>query len=302
MVDVFFEIQKGELVSVNRINIRGNTKTRDKVIRRELRIAEGDTFNQSLLDYSKKRVNALGYFEKVEMSTKRGAGRRQDGRQLRGRRAPDRHLPDRRRVLLGRELHRPGPDLAEQPASGAAQLLTLQAQLSSLRQLFLLQFQDLYFLDTNWTFGFNLFKQDQFLYSFIRSSKGGSLTWGYLLAEDLRLLLTYKLEQVGIGVELVRVRRRALRHADHRRPHRHQRDRQPVPLGDHLVDPRHALLRLAQRPHVPQPRLVQHALRRDRRSRRHLLAEHLHPLRGGDAASSIRSGARSSFAPSWRAI
>ncbi len=63
----------------------------------------------------------------------------------------------------------------------------------------MLQFQDLYFLDTNWTFGFNLFKQDQFLYSFIRSSKGGSLTWGYLLAEDLRLLLTYKLEQVGIG-------------------------------------------------------------------------------------------------------
>ena len=67
---------------------------------------------------------------------------------------------------------------------GRGQLLTLQAQLSSLRQLFLLQFQDLYFLDTNWTFGFNLFKQDQFLFSFVRSSKGGSLTWGYLLAED----------------------------------------------------------------------------------------------------------------------
>ncbi|HTB61532.1 MAG TPA: outer membrane protein assembly factor BamA, partial [Polyangia bacterium] len=72
VVDVFFEIQKGELVTVNRINIRGNNKTRDKVIRRELRLVEGDTYNQSLLDYSKKRVNALGYFEKVEMSTKRG--------------------------------------------------------------------------------------------------------------------------------------------------------------------------------------------------------------------------------------
>ena len=51
---------------------------------------------------------------------------------------------------------------------GRGQLLTLQAQLSSLRQLFLLRFVDPYFLDTNWTFGFNLFNQDQFLFSFVR--------------------------------------------------------------------------------------------------------------------------------------
>ena len=82
---------------------------------------------------------------------------------------------------------------------GRGQLLTLQAQISSLRQLFLLQFQDLYFLDTNWTFGFNLFKQDRILSSFTRSSKGASLTWGYLLAEDLRLLLTYTLEDVHVS-------------------------------------------------------------------------------------------------------
>src|SRR6185436_18881344 len=82
---------------------------------------------------------------------------------------------------------------------GRGQMLTLQAQLSSLRQLFLLQFQDLYFLDTNWTFGFNLFKQDRYLFSFVRRSKGASLTWGYLLAEDLRLMLTYTLEDVGVS-------------------------------------------------------------------------------------------------------
>jgi outer membrane protein insertion porin family len=81
---------------------------------------------------------------------------------------------------------------------GRGQLLTLQAQISSLRQLFLLQFQDLYFLDTNWTFGFTLFKQDRILSSFTRSSEGANLTWGYLLAEDLRLLLTYTLEDVHV--------------------------------------------------------------------------------------------------------
>jgi outer membrane protein insertion porin family len=198
VVDVSFEIQKGELVTVNRINIRGNSKTRDKVIRRELRLAEGDTYNQSLLDYSKKRVNALGYFEKVEMSTKRG--------QVDDKLDVNFEVAERPTgtFQIGAGFSSVENFIAQAQISqnnlfGRGQLLTLQAQLSSLRQLFLLQFQDLYFLDTNWTFGFNLFKQDQFLYSFIRSSKGGSLTWGYLLAEDLRLLLTYKLEQVGIG-------------------------------------------------------------------------------------------------------
>src|SRR5262249_34952525 len=54
-VDVIFEIQKGDLVTFDRINIRGNTKTRDKVIRRELRIIEGEPYSQSALDYSKRR-------------------------------------------------------------------------------------------------------------------------------------------------------------------------------------------------------------------------------------------------------
>ncbi len=198
IVDVIFEIQKGDLVSINRINIRGNTKTRDKVIRRELRIYEGDTYNQSLLDYSKKRVNALGYFEKVDMSTHRGET---DDKMDVNFEVSERPTGT---FQIGAGFSSVENFIAQAQISqnnlfGRGQLWTLQAQLSSLRQLFLMQFQDLYFLDTNWTFGFNLFKQDQFLYSFIRDSKGGSLTWGYLLAEDLRLLLTYKLEQVGIG-------------------------------------------------------------------------------------------------------
>jgi outer membrane protein insertion porin family len=197
-VDVYFEIQKGELVSINRINIRGNTKTRDKVIRRELRIYEGDTYNQSLLDYSKKRANALGYFEKVEMSTKRADA---DDKMDVNFEVAERSTGT---FQIGAGFSSVENFIAQAQISqnnlfGRGQLLTLQAQLSSLRRLFLLQFQDLYFLDTNWTFGFNLYNQQQFLYSFIRNATGGSLTWGYLLAEDLRLLLTYKLEEVGIG-------------------------------------------------------------------------------------------------------
>lgn len=197
-VDVVFEIQKGELVTFDRINIRGNSKTRDKVIRREMRIIEGDSYNQSLLDYSKRRVTALGYFEKVEISTKRGSG---DDKMDVNVEVTERPTGT---FQIGAGFSSVENFIAQAQISqnnllGRGQMLTLQAQLSSLRQLFLLQFQDLYFLDTKWTFGFNLFKQDRYLFSFVRRSKGASLTWGYLLAEDLRLMLTYTLEDVGVS-------------------------------------------------------------------------------------------------------
>jgi outer membrane protein insertion porin family len=197
-VDVTFEIQKGELVYFERINIRGNSKTRDKVIRRELRIIEGEPYSQTALDYSKRRVNALGYFEKVDVSTRRGSTDNMMEVNVEVSERPTGTFQ------IGAGFSSVENFIAQAQVSqnnffGRGQSLTIQAQLSSLRQLFLLSFQDLYFLDTKWTFGFNLFKQDRYLYSFIRSSYGGSLTWGYLLGDDLRLLLTYNWEHVGIS-------------------------------------------------------------------------------------------------------
>jgi outer membrane protein insertion porin family len=197
-VDVLFEIQKGPLVTFDRIRIRGNTKTRDKVIRRELRVIEGDTFTQTGLDYSKRRVTALGYFEKVDVSTKRGST---DDKMDVSFEVAERPTGT---FQIGAGFSSVENFIAQAQISqnnllGRGQLLTLQAQLSSLRQLFLLQFQDLYFLDTKWTFGFNLFRQDQFLFSFVRRARGGSLTWGYLIAEDTRLMLTYTAEDVSVS-------------------------------------------------------------------------------------------------------
>jgi outer membrane protein insertion porin family len=83
---------------------------------------------------------------------------------------------------------------------GRGQSATLQAQVSGLRQLYMLQFEDPYFLDTNWTFGFNLFNQQRYYLGFTRKSTGGSLTWGYMLADNFRLYLTYTLQDVGVNV------------------------------------------------------------------------------------------------------
>ena len=74
-VDVTFQISRGNKVRIGRIEITGNTRTRDKVIRRELRIYEGEFFSGTALKRSERLVNRLGYFEpgSVRFTTKRGA-------------------------------------------------------------------------------------------------------------------------------------------------------------------------------------------------------------------------------------
>src|SRR6184192_4092266 len=66
LIDVTYKIQEGDRSFVNRINIEGNTRTKDKVIRREVLVAPGDVFNTVRVDVTKKRLENLGYFAKVE--------------------------------------------------------------------------------------------------------------------------------------------------------------------------------------------------------------------------------------------
>jgi outer membrane protein insertion porin family len=197
MVDLTFDIQKGPLVNFERINIRGNSKTRDKVIRREMRIYEGEQFSQSRLDLSKRRVNALGFFDKVEVTTKRGSaddtmdvnvevGERQTGAFQIG------------AGFSSVEQFIFQAQISQNNFLGRGQNATIQAQVSGLRQLYMLQFEDPYFLDTNWTFGFNLFNQQRYYLGFTRKATGGSLTWGYMLSDNIRMFLTYTLQDVGV--------------------------------------------------------------------------------------------------------
>src|SRR6266478_6208456 len=65
-IDVHYKIEEGDRSFVNRINIAGNTRTKDKVIRREVLLAPGDVFNTVRVDITKKRLENLGYFAKVE--------------------------------------------------------------------------------------------------------------------------------------------------------------------------------------------------------------------------------------------
>ncbi len=197
VVDITFDIEKGKPVIVERIEIVGNSKTRDKVIRRELVISEGDLYDARRLALSKRRVIQLGYFKSVKLQTRRGTA-------------------DDRIVVTIRVTERPTgtfqvgagfssvenfiaqAQISQNNLFGRGQTLSLQAQMSSLRQIFILRFVEPYFLDSKWTFAFSLYNSLTAYESFNRNATGGTLTWGYPITHDLRAYLTYKAEKVKV--------------------------------------------------------------------------------------------------------
>ncbi len=196
-VALTFEIEKGKKVYFERINVRGNSKTRDKVIRREMKISEGELYNQTNLEISRRRITALGYFDKVDISTKRGSsdefievnvevGERPTGTFQIG------------AGFSSVENFIAQAQISQNNLFGRGQTLALSAQLSGLRQLFLLRFVEPYFFDTKWTFAFDIFNQTRSFGSFARTATGGNLTWGRRLNFETRAFVTYKLENVGV--------------------------------------------------------------------------------------------------------
>ncbi len=73
IIDLGFEIEQGPRVYIEKINIAGNTRTHDDIIRRQFRLQEGDAFNQVLVDRSRTRIRSLGFFKEVEVKNVPGS-------------------------------------------------------------------------------------------------------------------------------------------------------------------------------------------------------------------------------------
>jgi outer membrane protein insertion porin family len=73
LVDVSYRIEQGKRVYIERIQIHGNTKTHDEVIRREFDVGEGDAYNRALIDRGERRLKALGYFKSVKIAATPGS-------------------------------------------------------------------------------------------------------------------------------------------------------------------------------------------------------------------------------------
>jgi outer membrane protein insertion porin family len=191
-VDIVVGIRRGPPVYFDRIEVKGNTKTRDKVIRRELQIAEGQLFSESKLETSKKLVTALGYFERVDVSTEEGSS------------------PDRINVNIEVGERATGTfqigagfssienfiltaQIQQANLFGNGQSLSLQAQVSSLRQLIDLRYFEPYFLDSRFSAAADLYDQLRVYPDFAQRTRGGALTFGYPLTQPpyLQASITY---------------------------------------------------------------------------------------------------------------
>ncbi len=209
IIDLTFDVQPGIKCRFEKIEVSGNDKTRDKVVRRELRFYEGETFSGAAMRLSKGRVMALGFFETVEITTKKGSAEDLVIATVEVKEKPTGSFQlgagfssYENFILTGQ--------ISQQNFFGWGQTLSLQVQWSSIRQLGQIQFVEPYFLDTRWTFAFDVYATESYYTSFNRRAVGGNMTWGYELSglapiwsfarrlEDMRVFGTYTNEYVSV--------------------------------------------------------------------------------------------------------
>jgi outer membrane protein insertion porin family len=199
-VDVVVPIQRGALVHFGRIEVQGNTKTRDKVIRRELEIVEGDKFSESKLERSRRRVTALGYFERVDLTTTNETDNTV-GVMVEVAEKPTGTF----QVGAGFssiENFIATAQIQQANLFGNGQTLSFNGQLSGIRMLVNLRYYEPYLLDSSVGFTGDLFDQLRVYNDFSQRTRGGALTFGYpLIDPELGLSLTYSLQEDTVSTQ-----------------------------------------------------------------------------------------------------
>jgi outer membrane protein insertion porin family len=200
-VDITFEIDKGNKVYLGKINVLGNTKTRDKVVRRELRITEGELYNETRKRESLENVKRLGFFEEVNFNTKTPKGRL-DLMDI------DIVVKERNTGTLqagagyssyyGAIIN---AQLSQTNLLGRGQSLSGSVDLSNKQSLFKLSFTEPYFLDTEWRTGADLYIQRRYLTEYSELRRGINLRVGHPLAPYLETYVRYKLEHTELDLD-----------------------------------------------------------------------------------------------------
>jgi outer membrane protein insertion porin family len=180
-------VQSGPRVTIERIEITGNTKTQDSVIRRELRVYEGEFYSASMLRFSEQRANALGFFEKVAVTTRQGS------------------KPDRMVLVFDVKEKSTGTfqvgagfsnaesvifngQIAYNNFLGLGTTVSGSAQFSNFRRIFDFRYIDPYVAmigQQPLTLSLSAFNTSRFFLDFTRNSTGGDVTLGYPVGKFL---------------------------------------------------------------------------------------------------------------------
>ncbi|MFH1644955.1 MAG: outer membrane protein assembly factor BamA [Candidatus Omnitrophota bacterium] len=209
-IDVAYDIVEGSLSYVNEVKITGNTKTKDEVIRREIRLFPGEKYDGKKLRRSKQRLYDLGYFDEVLFET-------QDSTEA----SKKDLMVNVKETKTGEfsfgggyssvdkfvgfvEVNQRNFDIMQFPGfTGGGQNLKLRAELGSVRQNYLLSFTEPWILGYPYLFGFDLYnyarkKESGLGYGYGEKKTGGDLRFGKEFTDIDRADLIYRLENVKI--------------------------------------------------------------------------------------------------------
>lgn len=198
-VSITYQIGEASKVFVERININGNVRTLDRVIRREMSLVEGDAFNTAKLRRSERRIRNLGFFRTVDVKNTEGSA------------------PDRTVVEVDVEEQSTGEisfgigfstaesligdvGIRERNLLGRGQDLRFGVTASGRSTEFDVAFTEPYFLDRDVAAGFDLFRIERSLdeSSYDELRFGGVLRASYTLQPDLTQSINYRIEQTEI--------------------------------------------------------------------------------------------------------
>ncbi|MDI6774244.1 MAG: outer membrane protein assembly factor BamA [Verrucomicrobiota bacterium] len=201
-VDVNYEVKEGALTRIGNIGIRGNTRTKDKVIRREVLVCPGEIYNETKLRASERRLMNLGYFQSVRAYPAGG------------------EAPDIRDMVFDVEEKRTGQfsmgagfssvekltgylevsqgnfDIAGRPFTGGGQKAKLGIQYGQTRRRYDLSFVEPWFLDHRLLLGVDLYLSEVDYDNYDIDRTGGAVRLGRGLPGNNRVELTCRLENV----------------------------------------------------------------------------------------------------------
>ena len=192
-ISIVYTVDQGQKAYVERIDIRGNDKTRDYVIRREFDLSEGDAFNQVMIQRAKRRLERLGFFERIEISTAPGA-------------EPDQIVlivdvveKSTGEFSIGAGYSTGGEDagvslegsITERNFLGRGQFLKLSLGGTSKTRTYTLSFTEPYFLGYRIAAGFDIFRNTSNNVGYDLERTGASIRFGLPITENLSSQVAY---------------------------------------------------------------------------------------------------------------
>jgi outer membrane protein insertion porin family len=205
IVDVTMRMQEGEQYFINRITFKGNTTTRDNVIRRELNLVEGGVFNTESLKNSVRRLNQLGYFKQLEEGQEGIDVKKTPGEKNRVDVTMDLQEQNRNQLTFGAGVSQfegffGQLAFATSNFLGRGETLSLSLAAGSRTQFYQLAFTEPYLFDRPITAGLDISRRAiQYIGAFTQQTSGFNTVWGFPLARNFtRAFMQYSFERVTI--------------------------------------------------------------------------------------------------------